>query len=220
MDSDTQDHLKISGLQHYKFCRRQWALIHIEGLWAENYRTTDGNIMHEKAHDKQFFESRGDKLVVRGLQIVSHELKVVGECDVVEFRRSDGGISLPGREGTWIPYPVEYKRGSPNPETGNELQLCCQAMCLEEMLCCQVPEGALYFGEQHRRIKVPFTAELRMELKESLREMRRLYTSAHTPRAKPRKGCAACSLKELCLPATARRKSVSRYLREHLEESE
>ena len=105
--------LQLSGLQHFKFCRRQWALIHIENQWAENYRTTDGAILHERAHDKDFTESRGDLLITRDMRIFSPTLGVSGACDVLEFHRSGVGIPLKGRDGLWQPYPVEYKRGKP-----------------------------------------------------------------------------------------------------------
>ena len=105
-----EDYLQLSGLQHFVFCRRQWALIHIEGQWAENYRTVDGHLMHERVHDQEFRESRGDCLTVRGLAIHSTELGVSGQCDAVEFRRAPAGIALQNREGLWLPYPVEYKR--------------------------------------------------------------------------------------------------------------
>ena len=140
------DYLQLSGLQHFCFCRRQWALIHIENQWAENYRTVDGELMHENAHNADFQESRGDLLIVRGLAIHSARLGVSGQCDVVEFRRSPDGVSLRKREGLWQPYPIEYKRGKPKEGLEDKLQLCGQAMCLEEMLCCAIPEGALYYG--------------------------------------------------------------------------
>lgn len=103
--------MQLSGIQHFAFCRRQWALIHIENMWAENYRTTDGAILHEKAHDPQGSESRGDLLILRGIHIHSARLGITGQCDVVEFHRSQDGIRLNGREGLWKPFPVEYKRG-------------------------------------------------------------------------------------------------------------
>ena len=131
-----EDFLQLSGLQHFKFCRRQWALIHVEKQWAENYRTTDGAIMHENAHDGSFTESRGDLVITRDMRVFSRTLGVSGACDVLEFRHGETGIPLKGREGLWQPYPVEYKRGKPKEGTEDTLQLCGQAMCLEEMLCC------------------------------------------------------------------------------------
>ena len=215
---DQDDYLQLSGLQHFMFCRRQWALIHIEQQWAENYRTVDGELMHEKAHDRTASESRGNLYIVRGLRITSASLGVSGECDVVEFRRGDGGVPIDGREGLWQPYPVEYKRGEPKADNCDALQLCAQAMCLEEMLCCPIPEGALFYGQTRRRQAVVFTDELRAQVKSTLEEMHQLYHRGYTPQVKPSKACNACSLKELCLPALCRKKSVSTYLTEAMEE--
>lgn len=213
-----EDWLQLSGLQHFAFCRRQWALIHIENQWAENYRTVDGRLMHEHVHNQELRESRGDRLIVGGLVIHSAQLGVSGQCDAVEFRRDPDGVSLRKREGLWLPYPVEYKRGKPKEHNADELQLCAQAMCLEEMLCCAVSEGALYYGEPRRRTVVSFTPELRGQVRNSLEEMHQLYQKRHTPKVKPSKSCNACSLKEQCLPALMRGKKVSDYLASAMEE--
>lgn len=207
-----EDDLQLSGLQHFAFCRRQWALIHIENQWAENYRTTDGQIMHEHVHDQEARESRGDRLIVRGLAIHSAELGVSGQCDVVEFTRDPAGVPLQGQEGLWQPYPVEYKRGKPKEHSADELQLCAQALCLEEMLCCTIPKGALYYGEPRRRTVVSFSPELRRQVRDSLTEMHQLYERHYTPKVKPSKACNACSLKDLCLPKLMSRRSVADYL--------
>lgn len=119
--------LQLSGLQHFVFCRRQWALIHVEQQWAENYRTVDGDIMHRNAHDSGV-ESRGDLLIVRGMRVFSNTLGISGTCDVVEFHRNSNGILLHGRDGRWQPFPVEYKRGKPKEHQADELQLCAQAI--------------------------------------------------------------------------------------------
>ena len=213
-----EDYLMISGIQHFLFCRRQWALIHLEQQWAENYRTMDGKIMHSNAHDPYFRSKRGDILTVRSVKVHSAELGVSGECDVVEFHASPDGVKLSRTEGTWIPYPVEYKRGSAKPNESDEAQLCAQAMCLEEMLCCDIPEGALFYGETRHRQMVPFTEALRGLVKQTLEEMHQLYQRGSTPKVKPTKSCNACSLKELCLPKLMRKQSVSSYLRHDLEE--
>lgn len=126
---------------------------------------------------------------------------------------------MPRWEGLWQPYPMEYKRGKPNPNSGNAMQLCGQAMCLEEMLCCTIPEGALYYGELHHRESVVFTPELRDEVKTALAEMHRLYDRGHTPKVKPRRGCAGCSMKELCLPVLMKHTSVAAYMRTHMEDT-
>lgn len=219
MAYNEEDYLQISGLQHFCFCRRQWALIHIEQLWAENLRTVEGNILHEKAHDSSLREKRGKLLITRDMRVFSPNLGISGDCDVVEFRQDPQGVPLRGLEGKWLAYPVEYKHGSPREDHANELQLCAQAMCLEEMLCCEIPEGALYFGETRHRVPVVFTEALRQEVKDSLLEMHRLYERQHTPKVRPTKSCNACSLKELCLPKLMKVRSVRSYLAEAMGEN-
>ncbi len=217
MEYDEEDFLQLSGLQHFKFCRRQWALIHIENQWAENYRTADGRILHENAHNSEFSEQRGDKLITRDMRVFSATLGVSGACDILEFHRGSTGIPLKGKTGLWQPYPVEYKRGKPKQATEDALQLCGQAMCLEEMLCCEIPVGALYYGEIRHRTEVLFTPDLRLEVRNLLAEMHALYDRGHTPKVKTTKACNACSLKELCLPKLMRSKSVETYLHRTME---
>lgn len=214
-----EEYLQLSGIQHFKFCRRQWALIHIEQQWAENYRTIDGELMHKNAHDAQFQESRGERFITRGVSVFSPTLGVSGQCDVLEYHRAGTGIPIVGKEGLWQPYPIEYKRGRPREDTGDNLQLCGQAMCLEEMLCCDIPSGALYYGEIRRRVPVQFTQALRQEVRDLLAEMHDLYYRGYTPKGKPTKSCNACSLKELCLPKLMRSRSVARYLKDAMGES-
>lgn len=213
-----EDYLMISGLEHFAFCRRQWALIHIEQQWAENSRTVDGAILHEKAHNPDLREKRGDLIITRGVKVFSADLGISGECDVLEFHRSDDGIILHGYEGLWQPYPVEYKRGTPVTGEGNRLQLCAQAMCLEEMLCCDIREGALFYGEIRRRDNIQFGEELRQKVKECLKEMHDYYQKGYTPKVKPGKSCNACSLKEICVPELIKAKSVKTYLQKKMEE--
>jgi CRISPR-associated exonuclease Cas4 len=213
------DYLQLSGIQHFLFCRRQWALIHIEQQWAENLRTVDGRLMHKNAHDSQSHTRRGDTLTVRGLKIHSSRLGLSGECDVVEFRKDPHGVPLSMTDGLWQPYPVEYKRGNVKPSPMDEAQLCAQAMCLEEMLCCDVPDGALFYGETRHRHPVQFTPELRRVVEEAVLEMHQLFQRGYTPKGKPTKGCNACSLKDLCLPRLGKAPSVSAYLHANLEET-
>ncbi len=214
------DYLLLSGIQHFAFCRRQWALIHVENLWAENLRTVEGNLMHDKAHDSSFRESRGDLYILRGVSVHSASLGVSGKCDVLEYHRRNTGITLHGKKGLWQPYPVEYKRGSPKENSADRLQLCGQAMCLEEMLCCDIPEGALYYGETRRREIVEFSEEMRGTVRTYLLEMHDYAKRGYTPKVKPTKSCNACSLKELCLPRLLRQTSVKKYLADAMEEME
>ena len=213
-----EDLLQLSGLQHFAFCRRQWALIHIEQQWQENLRTVEGALLHRRAHDEQLRERRGDVLILRGLPVVSRTLGLSGKCDVVEFHADPAGIPLQGEEGLWHPFPVEYKRGRPKAHDADLLQLCAQAMCLEEMLCCAVPEGALFYGETRRRMDVSFSDELRGRVTALPAEMHQLFRRGHTPKVRPSKSCNACSLKEICLPALLGRKSAQAYLRSAMEE--
>lgn len=215
-----ENFLQLSGLQHYIFCPRQWALIHIENQWAENFRTVDGSLMHQNAHDAQKRTRRGDLLTIRAVRIHSRQLGVSGECDVVEFRQAPDGVPLLGEDGLWQPYPVEYKRGSRKDGDCDAAQLCAQAMCLEEMLCCTIPEGSLFYGEERHRQVIAFTPELRTLVETSCQEMHALREAGRTPRAKMKKSCNACSLKDLCLPKLPRVGSVQDYLNSALEEGE
>ena len=213
------DFLQISGIQHFMFCRRQWALIHIEGLWAENLRTVNGEIFHERAHDPSLSEKRGDLITVRALRVLSSELGISGECDVVEFRRDDeNGTKLRGRDGRWMPTPIEYKSGSSKAGDADRLQLCAQSMCLEEMLGVEIELGYMFYGETHRREKVYINAELRQAVKDAVSEMHGYMNRGYTPKVKTGKFCNACSLKELCLPALCKNKSAAEYINSAISE--
>ena len=215
---EEQGYLMISGIQHFIFCRRQWALIHIEQQWLENLLTVEGNIMHEKCHDEEFTEKRGDLLISRGMRVISHTMGVTGACDVVEFHASEEGISINGQKGKWNPVPIEYKRGKKKTDSSDEFQLCAQAMCLEEMLVCDIPFGYLFYGESKRRTKVEFTQEMRNGIKDIFQEMYLLYDRGHTPKVKKTNACKSCSLAEVCLPVLCGRISVTEYINNHLKE--
>lgn len=215
-DYNEEDYLQLSGLQHFLFCRRQWALIHMEGLWAENVLTVGGEHMHERAHDESLTEKRGDTIITRSVPVCSRKLGVSGKCDVVEFRMSKDGIMLFDREGRYAPFPIEYKHGEPKGNDCDRAQLCLQAMCLEEMLCCTIDNGALFYGATKRREQVNFDAELRNTVTCSIREMHEIAKRGYTPKGKRRKACASCSIKELCLPGLLSDVSVHRYLEENL----
>lgn len=213
-----EDFLQLSGIQHFAFCRRQWALAYIEMQWQENVRTVEGRLLHEKAHDTTSREKRGDLLISRGMPIHSRTLGISGECDVVEFHREEDGITLQGYEGTYKVVPVEYKKGKPKQGNADILQLTAQAMCLEEMLCCDIPFGYLYYGEIRRREKIEFSKEIRKEVCEMFREMHGYFSRQYTPKVRWSKSCNACSLKDICLPVLGKNKSVKNYLDEHLNE--
>ena len=165
------DYLQMSGIQHFCFCRRQWALIHLEQQWAENLRTAEGRLEHSRCHDATQTERRGDLLITREMKVVSHRLRLSGSCDVVEFRADPEGIPLQHTEGRWQPMPVEYKHGHAKESDADRLQLCAQAMALEEMLVCSIPQAALYYEETRRREIVPLTEELRQKTQAMADEM-------------------------------------------------
>jgi len=209
-----ENYLLLSGIQHFSFCPRQWALIHIEAQWSENYFTASGRILHKKVHDNTKFEKRGDCITVRGLKISSSRLGISGECDVVEFHENKGGVPIRNYGGTYQPYPVEYKRGKSKIDDCDRLQLCAQAVCLEEMLGCEISEGALFYGEPRRREICLFSTELRNKLKELTEKMHSLFERQHTPKGVAGTNCNGCSLKDLCLPKLSKKtdKSVQEYL--------
>ena len=197
----------ISALQHCLFCRRQCALIHIEGAWRENYLTASGRTLHERV-DRIGAETRRDVHLATSLRLISLRLGVMGVADMVEFHRVEQaqdteGVSvaarLPKRDGWWRPFPVEYKRGKPKAHRADEVQLCAQAICLEEMLGVAIPAGALFYGELRRRADVAFDDELRKLTETVARDAHELISSGITPPPVRTKGCEACSLKELCL---------------------
>ncbi|MDL2233430.1 CRISPR-associated protein Cas4 [Ruminococcaceae bacterium OttesenSCG-928-L11] len=210
-----EEYLQLSGIQHFAFCRRQWALAYLEQQWSENILTAQGRSLHKRAHDASFTEKRGDLLITRDLPVFSASLGVSGSCDVVEFRQHKDGIPLFGRDGLWLATPIEYKRGTAKENDADRLQLCCQAMCLEEMLCTPIAYGSLFYGENRRREKVPFTDTLRDTVRHMLAEMHDYRRRGHTPKSKPNKSCKACSLRECCVPK-AQNASVERYWQDFL----
>ena len=212
------EYRQISEIQHFAFCRRQWALIHIEQQWKDNLKTIEGGIMHKRVHDSDSSESRGDRLIIRGMRVKSDALCCAGICDAVEFYRNEDGVELHGRKGKWLPRPVEYKRGRPKAGKEDELQLCAQAMCLEEMLSCSIPEGDLFYGEPHRRTTIVFSEDLRKNVQRLFDEMNALYKRGYTPKSKPQKGCKNCSINEICLPRLNTKGTAGDYIRAHLEE--
>lgn len=215
-----EDFLQLSGLQHFSFCRRQWALIHIEQQWQENVFTAEGNLFHEKAHDGYSSEKRGDILISRGMPVHSHTLGISGECDIVEFHRTEDGISLPKREGNYRLFPVEYKRGKSKLTDEDRLQLTAQVLCLEEMFLTEIPEAYLFYGQTRRREQVEITEELRERCRDYLDEMHQIYKRGFTPKVKKSKKCDSCSLREICLPKISEKKKVEQYISAYLLESD
>lgn len=213
-----EDYLLLSGIQHFMFCKRQWALIHIEQQWEENVRTVEGQHLHKRADQPMIREKRGNKLVVRALPIHSKSLGITGVCDVVEFIKSPKGISLVNEEDLYLPFPVEYKRGKPKKDESDILQLVAQAICLEEMFVCEVNTGYIFYNEIKHRIEVPITDYYRNQVKNNFDEMHQYFRRSYTPKVKTGPFCKNCSLINICLPDMMKKRSVSSYIDGMLKE--
>lgn len=201
---EEDDLLPLSALNQLIFCPRRCALILIEGQWADNEHTALGLLQHSRSHQQET-ESRGDVRICRGLRLRSLQLGLAGVADVVEFHRSrapddDAPVSLTGVEGRWRPFPVEHKKGREKPDQADEVQLCAQALCLEEMLATRIPEGALFYNASRDRLQVAFSAELRATTIDAARRLHELVADGTVPAAEPSKRCRGCSLEDACAP--------------------
>lgn len=217
-DYREDEYLLLSGIQHFIYCRRQWALIHIEQLWSENYFTIDGQIKHNKVDNENNFESKNNIRIIRSMPVVSHELKIQGKCDIVEFQPDDKGFYFSKYKEKYNVYPIEYKRGKPKEDESDIMQLLAQAICLEEMLGLEIKKGACFYFETRRRKEVEFTDELRNKLFDIVNEMNEYYSRRYTPRVKKSGKCRACSLKDLCLPELDKTITVAKYMEMGFEE--
>lgn len=218
----------ISALQHYLFCRRQCALIHLEQLWTENQLTAEGRVLHERV-DRRESETRGTVHVATSLRLFSSQLGVTGIADMVEFHQTDHqqflqgeiiAISLPRLPKFWIPYPVEYKHGKPKIHRADEVQLCAQAICLEEMLKCKILEGSLFYGKTRKRMVVNFDEKLRLLTFKTAKEVHLLIQTNLTPVGIYTKACESCSLFDLCNPKMSQISSVKKWISQQIKESD
>ncbi|MBT9175051.1 MAG: hypothetical protein DDT22_00725 [candidate division WS2 bacterium] len=197
--------LPLSTIQHFIFCKRQCALIHIEQLWSENVLTAQGRMMHENVNEEHV-EKRKDIRIERGVAIHSFELGLSGKADVVEFHRL--------KNGTWIPFPVEYKRGKPKVDDCDKVQLCAQVICLEEMMNINIPNSAIFYGKTRRRLDVQVDESLRQKTKEAAKQLHSFIQAGVTPPPVYSPKCESCSFVDECLPKILGRKtSVKEYLR-------
>ena len=211
MNYSEDDLLPLSALQHLLFCERQCALVHVEQLWSEILFTAEGRIMHERVHEAGR-ESRGEVRVEFGVPLRSLRLGLTGKADVVEFHltREEQGKDAVKK---WKPFPVEYKRGKPKSDNCDKVQLCAQAMCLEEMMNVEIPCGALFYGKIRRRRDVDFDHALRHETESAAKRLHALFQAAQTPGPVYTPKCKSCSLRHMCLPRTVQKgRSAKQYL--------
>ena len=211
--------LMLSGIQHFAFCPRQWALIHLDQQWDDNRLTAEGVILHQHADEPSYRQKCGDAICLRHVNIASKELGLYGYSDIIELHPATdekNAICHPKYPGSWMPYPIEYKHGKPKRDNVDAVQLCAQAMCLEEQYGIEIHEGAIYYGEIRRREIVPFDGELRSEVSAFAHEMHEVYVSGQLPKAEKSSSCKNCSLKDICMPESASGQSATEYLKENL----
>jgi len=222
------DLLPISALQHLEFCERQWALMYLEGLWDENVLTVQGSRMHEQA-DTDGTTVRGDLRIAAGVRLRSLRLGLTGRADIVEFHRisnssdmssqpNTAGVELDGTDGLWTPMPVEYKHGRPKAIRCDEVQLCAQALCLEEMLGAHVPRGMLFYGKTRRRHEVAVDDDLRSYTEKLTARLHQMTREGRTPPAIYGRRCRSCSMLSLCLPRATGGRSAKDYISDAIAE--
>lgn len=213
-----EDYLMLSGLQHFYFCKRQWALIHIEQQWADNAATMEGNYLHEKADDPFLIETRNHMFLSRAVPLSSKELGLSGIADVIEFHQSEYGIPVPNRKGLWTPLVVEYKRGKPKKDMRDIVQLTAQVLCLEEQYQILIEQADMFYHMTNKRQKIKITEALKEEVKQLAEEMHKYYRNGKTPPAIENKHCKNCSLYDLCQPSLMKQKrNVKNYISTHLD---
>lgn len=215
------DMLMLSGIQHYRFCPRQWALIHIEQQWNDNRLTVEGHILHKRVEDPFYRQKCGDYISLRSVNVASQKLGLYGITDVVELHQTNdenNSIRHPKYPGLWLPYPVEYKHGHPKRNEVDLVQLAAQAMCLEEQYDITIPFGAFYYAEIRQRVEIEIDGRLRQLVRECAEEMHKVFQSGKIPSISQEKHCNNCSLKDICMPETADCTKVSYYLKKYLYE--
>ncbi len=213
--------LLLSGIQHYMYCPRQWALIHIEQQWNDNRLTAEGQLLHKNVDNPNYRQKNGDTITLHAVHVASHSLGLFGICDAIELVPSESAtdaITHPRYPGFWKPYPIEYKRGHQKTDERDKVQLCAQVICLEEMYDIHIPEAALFYYETRHREKVPINESLRQLTSHLSEAMHMSFSSGITPTPPVNHHCRNCSLVDLCIPELTKKKSVSSYLKTMLDE--
>lgn len=212
---DENDYLMLSGIQHFQFCKRQWGLIHIEQIWADNEATAHGQILHQRADNPYVKEKRKDIIVSRAMHVSSSTLGLYGILDVVEFYKDDFGVKLKGKQGNWIPRIVEYKRGKPKKDSRDVVQLVAQTICLEETLGCRIDKGNLYYHSVNQKKEIEITSQLRRQVYDLAEQMHNYYSLRKIEKAEYFKNCSMCSLVDFCMPRLSKKKrNIDNYIKQ------
>lgn len=210
---DEEDYLSLSRIQHFVFCKRQWALLELEQIWFENKDTTLGKLIHENVDDPYFYEKRKDRIYERSLRVKSDELKIVGICDLVIYEKNENGVEIENYNGLWLPYVVEYKKGRVKKTKADIYQLVAEVMCLEEMHNIKLKKSALYYKSPNKRLEIDITDELRQEVRDIVTQMYDIYNQNKIPKASKNINCKNCSLVDYCMPKlTKKKKSAINYI--------
>ncbi|MCX7698427.1 MAG: CRISPR-associated protein Cas4 [Candidatus Goldbacteria bacterium] len=217
MNYKEEDLLALSGLQHYFYCKRQWALIEVERQWVENFFTAEGRLLHDRV-DNKCIEHKEGVIIERSVSLKSEKLGIYGVADVVEFHKSESGIKLQNQEGLWMPKPIEYKRGMPKENICDRAQLCCQAMCLEELFGVKIENGYLFYWQTRRRVPVIFDEGLRTAVINACADMHDMINNGITPEVPEKAKCKNCSLFNVCIPEVRKNKSgkVEKYIDDNI----
>ena len=220
MEYGDDDMLMLSGIQHFMFCPRQWALIHLEKQWDENRFTVEGDILHKHVDDPLYRHVNNGIVTLRSIPVASKTLGLYGYTDAVELHPSDKGILINGISYKVVLYPVEYKRGEPKNGEADIVQLVAQCICLEEMYSTHIPEAALFYNKIKRRTIVSINDDLRKLTRHLSSKMHKLYSEGKTPKAESRNSCRKCSLVNICLPELGKKNKVTTYLKIKLYEED
>ena len=221
MEYDEDDMLMLSGIQHFMFCPRQWALIHIGQHWEENRLTAEGRLLHKNVDNPSYRQKNGDVVTLRSVPVSSRTLGLFGYSDAIELTLSESDsncIVHPKYPGWWKPCPVEYKRGRTKPDARDKVQLAAQVICLEEQYGIRIDEAFLFYAETNRREPVPIDMELRIQTQRCANEMHEIFKSGVIPKAEKKHGCTNCSLFDACMPELESRLMVNHYLNKYLYE--
>ncbi len=213
--------LMLSGIQHFMFCPRQWALIHMEQQWDENRLTVEGELLHQRVDDPFTRQKNGDVITLRSVTIASKQLGLYGLTDAIELHpqeSTENTICHSLYPGYWKPYPIEYKRGHSKPDERDEVQLAAQVICLEEMYDIHLDKAALYYGETRHREEIIVDERLRKLTCQLAEEMHRVFQSGVVPKAEKKSHCKSCSIVDICMPQLSECASVSQYLKKNLYE--
>ena len=215
--------LMLSGIQHFRFCPRQWALINLEQEWEDNRLTTEGNILHKHVDDPKYRQKSGECITLRSVRLSSYELGLYGLSDIVELHPApfnDNFITHSKYPGKWIPTVVEYKHGKPKPNNIDEVQLAAQVMCLEEMYNLHLNHASFFYAEIRRRVDVEMSDELKQTVSDCAKQMHEIFQSGNMPPIDYSKKCTNCSLKDICMPQIAKCLKVKNYLTQRLNDEE